>query len=243
MPDIHTRITNAAWREASVASSPELAAKRLNIISRSPNYLKRLGARGLHHLAQSSSDALLSWLARPYENLGLTVIGSGWNSTVLRQDDTAIKIIRDTELMEPHERERYVEHLGRLVSHTTICHPDMAVASEVTQLPHPLTGRPVVAILQPHIDGVDVFSGQMSPEITEQLRLFAEKSLNEMVPNGVAPDLVGQGNILVKNSEAGVTIRLVDTVALQDLDIPYATFPVSVRKLEELATGTVPTRD
>lgn len=56
-----------------------------------------------------------------------------------------------------------------------------------------------------------------------------------MVPNGFAPDLVGPGNILVSKQGAGEQIQLVDTVALENLNVPNASFPSSVKKLIELA--------
>jgi len=234
MPNLRTRITNVAWREASVAAIPELADKRLDIISRYRNPLQRMGARGLHAFAHYTSGSILSHLATPYEAQGMSVIGSGWNSTVLRDGDTAIKIVRRTELMSPEGRARHIEHLRRLIGYNAACHPGIALTSEVNEIPHPLTGRPVVAITQPHLEGVDALSEPIRPEVREQLREFAERSLDTM-PHGVAPDLVGPRNILVSGPEGGSSIQLVDTVALEDLDIPHATYPYSVKILNELA--------
>lgn len=231
MSNIRTRIINVAWREASIASLPELEAKRLEVISRYKSGVQRLGARSLHAVARHAAVPLLSMLAAPYETKGMSYIGSGWNSTVVGEGDQVLKIVRRTELMKPEQRARYVERLRGLIGHNAVHHPDIAVPSDVRELEHPLSGNPVVTILQPRIEGVDALSAPMSSELASQLQLFAERSLDEMVPNGIAPDIVGLGNLLV--NETG--LHLVDTVALEDLDIPHATFPLSVRKLEQLA--------
>ncbi len=235
MSRLYTRLTSTAWREASVATVPELEAMRLEIISRYPNALQRVGALGLHVAAKHTSGAILNLLARPYEAEGLSFIGSGWNSTVLREDGSVVKIVRRTELMGPERRARYMEKLRELIAHNTLCLGDVVVDSHVSEIPHPLSERPVVAITQPYVEGSDALEGDMAPNIREQLRQFATKSLHRMVPNGVAPDLVGPGNVLVSSTESGERIRLVDTVALEDLDIPNASFPLSVKKLQELA--------
>lgn len=231
MSNIRARITNVAWREASIASSPELEAKRLEVISRYKSGAQRLGARSLHAVAHYAAGPLLSILAAPYEANGMSFIGSGWNSTVVGEGNQVLKIVRRTELMKPEQRARYIERLRHLIGHNVLHHPGIAVPSDVSELEHPLSGNPVVGILQPRIQGVDALSEPASSELATQLRSFAERSLDEMVPNGVAPDIVGLGNLLV--NEAG--LHLVDTVALENLDIPYATFPVSVKKLEQLA--------
>jgi hypothetical protein len=237
MPNIRTRITNVAWREASIASSPELEAKRLDVISRYKSGVQRLGARSLHAVAHHAARPLLSVLAAPYEANGMSFIGSGWNSTVVGEGNQVLKIVRRTELMKPEQRMRYIEHLRQMIGHNMLHHPGIAVPSDVAELEHPLSGNPVVAILQPHIEGVDALSAPASNELRAQLQEFAERSLDEMVPNGVAPDIVGLGNVLA--NEAG--IHLVDTVALENLDIPHATFPLSVKKLEHLARRGVST--
>lgn len=54
----------------------------------------------------------------------------------------------------------------------------------------------------------------ISPPLATQLRTFAEKSLDEMVPNGLAPDVVGAGNLYTRNTQED--LYLVDTIALHE---------------------------
>lgn len=231
---IHTHITNLAWREASIASTPELQEKRLRLISENPNFFRRMGARGLHVVAKRISRQTITALSMPYESRGLDYIGSGWNSTVVRQGNLAIKIVRETELMKPEMRDSVLTNLRKLIDVNVACHPDVTMPTEVREMPHPLTERPVIAIVQPYLSGVDALSNPITPDVQDRLSEFAEKSLDEMVPNGVAPDLVGRGNILTYETESGSELRLVDSVALRDTRTHHAAFPYSVKKLREL---------
>lgn len=165
----------------------------------------------------------------------MSFVGSGWNSTVLRDDGSVTKIVRRTEMMGPERRASRIAKLRELIGQNALCLGDMVVNSTVCEISHPLSSRPVVAITQPYVEGYDALANPVSSDVKQQLKAFAVRSLDTMVPNGFAPDLVGPGNILVSKQGAGEQIQLVDTVALENLNVPNASFPSSVKKLIELA--------
>lgn len=143
-----------------------------------------------------------------------------------------MKIVRDTETMSVQCRQEAADRLRALIAINREHHPVVTLKTGVEEVEHPITGRPVIAISQERVYGPDVLTLPIkSPAVRSQLALFAEQSLDIMVPNGFAPDVVGAGNILLQGDE----IKLVDTVALENLHKPNTAFPLSVQILRQLA--------
>lgn len=225
------KILNAAWREASIAAVPELRRNRQGVIERTPNVFKRASALAVHAVARVASKAIIDTLSKPYAAAHTPVIGSGHNSTVIMRDNGVLKIIRDTECMSESQRREVAGRLRELIGVNLVSHPELTVPSSVHEAAHPITGRRIVVIEQELVEGSDALLNPTTP-IKAQLKQFAIKSLDEMVPNGFAPDVVGARNLFVTND--GV-LRLVDTVALVDHKRQYTAFPIAVDILRDLA--------
>ena len=207
MPNLSHKVIDVLRIESDCHDSTEATEQRRRAIEHNPSTVRRLGAQGLHAAAGIiGRERLFRLFARPYEKEGYTVLGHGAQSTALRSGRRVVKIVRSSSSMTTEERGRLVEDIDGLVEINRTTHPDFCLPTQVSVTTIRHLGE-VVALLQrftPRVDPVELSSG-----LQRQIVDFAEASLDTMVPNGFAPDVLGRNNVYF-NSEEQLT--LVDTV-------------------------------
>lgn len=207
MPNLSHKVIDVLRIESDCHGSTEATEQRRRAIEHNPSTVRRLGAQGLHAAAGIiGRERLFRLFARPYEKEGYTVLGHGAQSTALRSGQQVIKLIRSSSRMSPAERARFATDTDQMIEINRTTHPDFCLPTQVSVTTIRHLGE-VVALLQrftPRVDPVELSSG-----LQRQIVDFAEASLDTMVPNGFAPDVLGRNNVYF-NSEEQLT--LVDTV-------------------------------
>ncbi len=183
------------------------ARERREAIKNNPYVIRRLGAMGIHRMGQFIGPGnIRSLYELPYRMKKIEVIGRGFNATAYRYpgEDTVIKLIRGSNLLDDDDRLELAEYLRDLIEINATTHPGVSVKTDVIELPSPILGHPAVQLVQPYVLDID----RVDPR---QVIDFAEKSLEEMMPLGFLPDVAGRNNLV--GSDDG--LKLVDTVPIE----------------------------
>ena len=202
--------------ESLMIDDPASRQFRLEAIHANKVWHRKLGALCLHHTATFVGHAIKNHLIGQYRTSGYEYIGTGAHSSALRDTEggKVVKIIRCSASMDPQTRTEHADRLQSLIGFTTNCHPDNALDTTVHHdfvMSHD-SKRKYVALSQ------DFTSGNCAldePEAQAELQEFAERSLDIMAPQGVAPDMHGRRNILYTHDGH---VMLVDTVPLDKSD-------------------------
>lgn len=219
MPSHAERIVHkvSGLLEVGVAAAQDPAQRELRkkLITNNPDRLRRTGANLIHYLAPKISRLTLHVLNRHYSNFGFQYIGSGGESSVLmNKDGIVIKIIRETTLMPPEDKQKRSLEIQELVDATTDCHGDTALQTNVWSS-YTVGRRSYVALTQEFINGECAITNR--GRYKKSLGELATRTLDTMVPNGLATDLLGAKNVLgiydINGHPTG-EIVIIDTVPL-----------------------------
>lgn len=166
-----------------------------------------------------------------YSQDGYTVVGTGALTTVLRTDEKIIKVVRNTPRDE-QTRLLAIDKYRALIRANTATHLDVAVPTTVDDaFMHPRTGRQCIVFRQELIPGMPVERiADADSHLVAQLRDFAAKSLDEIVPDGLGPDVLGAGNLFQGLTDG--QLRLVDTIPMTS---ESHNFSSNTRRLGKLA--------
>lgn len=195
-------------------------------VSQHEDPIERMGMYAVIFFARVAKEPLRKLFFDPYIRNGYEILGSGANATVLRRGGQIIKLMR-------YSFGKPVPYYEDLIAENMAVHPNETVPTAVRDdFRHPLYGVTSIALYQPEVFGTPLESiPQLIAKTAQDVSLFAERSLDEMVPRDVAPDVTGGGNLLVtlKTGE----LKLVDTVAL-DKPNNASVFPRNTEKLRAL---------
>ena len=202
--------------EAIIAGNSGERQFRREAIMHNKQFLRKLGALSVHYLTPIIGSPIRERLLARYRQNGYQLLGAGNQSSVLRtiDGDTVVKLVRSSSFGSASDRRAQAAKLQALIQATTICHKSEALATTV-EADYVITGRQprtYTALVQSFVEGHCAFG---EPAARSGLRQFAERSLDVMVPAGLAPDVIGQKNILSTDDGALV---LIDTVPLQEAD-------------------------
>jgi hypothetical protein len=154
------------------------------------------------------------------------VLGHGYNATTIREygADEVRKIIRGSDRLSEAGRDELAHNLEDRIAVNKAVHPDITIPTTVTIALSPVLNRLTVQLIQPFV--ASRTEGSDPRDIIE----FAEKSLDEMLPTGLLPDVIGRQNLI--NTDDG--IRLVDTVPVSVESLK--SFGFCARRLYEMAS-------
>ncbi|HVU59432.1 MAG TPA: hypothetical protein VHC98_01185 [Candidatus Saccharimonadales bacterium] len=154
--------------------------------------------------------------AVPYERHGMHLFGSGYFSTVVRQDDEVLKIHRNSAHQDRQQNETVVKAMAAGQELVRQYIGSFALTQRFSIEPHPL--RPDVQVImarQPFVaglHGVDLKRLEsLSPMAMGQLRDFCAGARAMVDEKRFVPDLAGDGNL---GFDAEDRLCLVDTVPL-----------------------------
>lgn len=241
---IPARVAGMLVDEVVACKNEQFRRDRNNIILDSPPGAYRSALRVVHSIAPLLVQPTMAALALTYKRLGYEHLGSGASTSALLGEGSmpVAKIVRGSGVFTPEKREALASHLRYVIGVTRSCHGDKALDTVVDSA-YVLGNRAMrtyVALIQPYSGGVRALSAQLDTPTRGELRLFAERSLDMMVPLGLAPDLVGKQNVLVVPQENGTNrVVLVDTVPLEKGDPTlrqYGVWSRNIGMLEALAS-------
>ncbi len=187
------------------------------IKSKYGNTIKCAAALAVHNIVRINPNFFRDALIRPYQQLNLEVIGFGLHSTVIRQGDYAIKLLRLSKNMTIPEKLEEIQSLRTGQEIVLKYMSDFALEATYSIIQHPLQEEEqIIAAKQPYladykpiqvydIETMNSFSNRTKAKFIK----FAECSLNMLEKTGYIPDIYGVNNFgLVNNQES---LLLIDT--------------------------------
>lgn len=210
---------------------------RLESIHANQDPLRRAGALAIHQTSALFANPVKQRQQHLYTSNGFEHIGTGAHSSVLLAADGVhvVKVIRASVRDRSTTRQAQATYLQEIINIAKQCHDDELQTTQVDadfSLTRGKRQLSYVALRQQYVEGVCAFD---QPGYRDLLSNFAERSLDTMVPQGLAPDVLGIGNILATPSNS---IILVDTVPM-DIDDPVArnggAYDRNLARLRELA--------
>lgn len=216
--------------EASTTNPDEIKRQK-DQLRDMPGTVMRIAALSVHEMVHLiGAERVRKVCDVPYTRAGYEVLGHGFQTTALREPEgiEVRKIVRGSDRLGAAGREDLITELRRKIEANNRFHPETTVPTAVMVSRSPVFDKPVVQITQPFVGTIP------EPPNPREVTDFAEKSIEEMIPESWAPDVVGVNNLV--NTEDG--IKLIDTVAIPE-DQQY-TFNRCVAHLIQMArTGSL----
>ena len=225
-------------QEALAFQSPDARRIRREAIAHNRNLLRKMSALSIHLTAPLFAHAVQRRFATFCEDNGYQYLGSGAQaSALLSPDGEVVKILRASVHDSSLERHLQASAIKELIDRTTVCHNDEALPTGVDTsftLTKGRTQLSYVALRQRYVEGVCALR---HPAATKAVKQFAERTLDTMVPQGYASDVLGENNLQYTNGR----IVLVDTIPLvadSNPPQPNDTYSQNLKRLRELANAT-----
>lgn len=210
------RIGDILHSEASLARAKDSSGRerRKEAIKQTSNPIQKIVELGLHAIAGTFPKTVQGVLTLPYRLNGFEFIGSGAQATVLGVDNSVIKIIRPSFRMGKVEQEREAERLRGLIDVNRQVHKGIILPTSVEIGRHPIRNNSVVMLRQPWVQPDDD-----APEsASSQLLDFAQRSIDEMAPEGLLPDVGDPNNVAFIDGQ----LHLIDTIPVSRIESPEA---------------------
>lgn len=208
------RIGDILHSEASLARAKDSSGRerRKEAIKQTNNPIQKIVELGLHAIAGTFPKTVQGVLTLPYRLNGFEFIGSGAQATVLGVDNSVIKIIRPSFRMGKVEQEREAERLRGLIDVNRQVHKGIVLPTSVEIGRHPIRNNSVIMLRQPWVqpdnDAPESASGQLLD--------FAQRSIDEMAPEGLLPDVGDPNNVAFIDGQ----LHLIDTIPVSRIESP-----------------------
>ncbi len=229
MSSYRRKLQAALYSEASQSTDEEAYARLGEWAWQNPRVLFRIGRLGIHYTVGVMPNIVTEVMNFPYTRRGIEVVGAGANSTTIYDEsrDEVQKIIRASEDVSSHEREQLAGEFTEKILRNTDVHGGVIVPTRVAIEPHPISQNDVIILhqefLAPDLEAPD--------NLDEQLRTFGEKSLDELLPEELLPDVVDPANMITIDGE----IKLLDTVLLDKESTYPRVFTTAEKILQAMA--------
>lgn len=168
-----------------------------------------LAARALMATHTVSAPLARSLVTRSYRQAGEEIVGLGYHTVVLEEDETMVrKIHHRTAHLSSTERLHALMTLERRQERLLRHYGDIALLQtfEITSFP-PSPRQLVISSIQEKVEGKPVDFSAPSEISTE----LAERAAHDLTHHALMPDIVGVGNFF----ETTDGVRLVDTIPLE----------------------------
>jgi hypothetical protein len=202
--------------ELARSGDPEAAALRRQRLRARGNHPKPLIRRAVYASMEQAPGAWKAALAAGYIATGSRVVGFGYNSTVVRADDTVYKVVRKSARMTHPEQAAFCDRMNSIIDLTRHYMGAFAIPESYAVRPHPIHGRPTVIGEQSYIAGFQPVTPadfeSLGVNTQNQLAEFADQGLAMHRATGYVPDLAGVANIGINPADG--QLRLIDTVSL-----------------------------
>lgn len=210
------KLQAAIYSEVSQGDDDESFARLGEWARKNPRLGLRLGRLGMHYAISIAPSLVMEVMNLPYTMRGIEVIGAGGQATVIYDNarDEVYKIIRATEDVSSAKREEIAKILKQQMQRAAEVHGSTMVPTKVSIESHPLSSRDVVVMRQEFL-APDL---ELPHDFRQQLQVFGEKSLDELLPDGLLPDVVDPSNLMVVDGN----LLLLDTALLDK----STTFPL-----------------
>jgi hypothetical protein len=204
--------------------SPIAAEARVDELNGIMNPLRRVGALALHHMVINHPSTAARMLGEEYEPLDLDPLGYGSEAAVFRLDDQSVlKIMHGSMSMTPSQRDRAAQEKECDFEALSKSLPNFTLpqATYVDAHPHPYFSHlEAIQTEQPYVAHQDlqlfnrqsIFDSAVNlrhiqklieerPALLDQLKEFVERSLAMNNKQGLLPDTIGGGNLVVTDHD------------------------------------------